>query len=100
MHTNLPNCYRGPISTLISILKGHLHSHISSTNQPDLKLHLRPLLGFLPALLFPSADPGQTPQSYTSLQAVTLPPAVGSELSSGDTMEDDDGWRWIKRRRA
>ena len=66
---------------------------LATTNPTLFQPNLRPLLGFLPALILPSADPGPTPtvaKPFPTSGSFTFPPpAAGSKSMSGDCTDED-----------
>ena len=88
------------LDTLPSLPQSHFPRFISTltplatTNPTLFQPHLRPLLGFLPALILPSADPGPTPtvaKPFPTSGSFTFPPSAGGSRVSatgGDLDED------------
>lgn len=85
------------LDTLPSLPSTHFPKFISTltplatTNPTLFQPHLRPLLGFLPALILPSADPGPTPtvaKPFPTTQSFTFPPP--SSLGSTGGYEDEE----------
>jgi importin-5 len=87
------------LDTLPSLPQSHFPKFISTltplatTNPTLFQPHLRPLLGFLPALILPSADPGPTPtvaKPFPTSGSFTFPPtADSSKLPTGDDTDED-----------
>jgi hypothetical protein len=83
------------LDTLPSLPQSHFPKFISTltplatTNPTLFQPHLRPLLGFLPALILPSADPGPTPTVAKPFPnsggggSFTFPPPSSSTASEG-----------------
>jgi importin-5 len=62
-----------------------------TTNPTLFQPHLWPLLGFLPALIFPSTNPGLTPtvvKPFTTSGSFTFPLAAGGSQVGDDTDKD------------
>ncbi|KIM73570.1 hypothetical protein PILCRDRAFT_829051 [Piloderma croceum F 1598] len=87
MLDTLPSLPQSQFPKFISTL-----TPLASTNPTLFQPHLRPLLGFLPALILPSADPGPTPtvaKPFPTSGSFTFPPVGGSKLATGDETEED-----------
>jgi len=68
---------------------------LATTNPTLFELHLWPLLGFLPAFILPSADPGPMPtvaKPFPRNGSFTYPPLSRSSKlsSSGAPMEEEE----------
>jgi importin-5 len=89
MLDTLPSLPQSQFPKFISTL-----TPLTTTNPTLFQPHLRPLLGFLPALILPSADPGPTPtvaKPFPTSGSFTFPPVGGGSKSaaSGDETDED-----------